>query len=377
MSKRLGIVGGGQLGGFLCRAARALGVQTTVLTSSPEGMVARYADAVIRASLDDLLAVRELVEQADVITFELEDVPESALRTLQEFVERGKVRVFPEPSTMLLLQNKGLQKDWLVENGFPTAPHMRCDHGLDPHQARERFGDQFVIKTQRGGYDGLGVELVKDGCAPAAYEKLPTVVEAAVEGFSEIAVLVARDESGHCVRYPVFQSSFDEGGNVLRRVVCPALVSDETAKEASDLACAIIDRLGGVGVFAVEYFLTDNELLVNEIAPRVHNVGHLTIEASSTSQFEQHVRAVMGMPLSPAVTVTPAVMDNLLYEPRIATAWRNEASMQDAQEVSVHWYGKRKPRPLRKMGHLTVVSESIEQARQLADRSLQQLRLQG
>ena len=373
MSKRLGIVGGGQLGGFLAQAASDLSVRTTILTNNTEGVAAKFADEVLTAELDDLSAIDALIERSDVITFELENVP---IQTLRRLAEQSKAKVYPDPSTMLLLQNKALQKDWLVDNGFLTSPHIRFDRGLDPSRAIVHLGANFVIKTQRGGYDGLGVKLVKNGNVPQGYETVPTIAEAVVKNFAEIAVLVARDAAGRCVHYPVFQSIFDAGGNVLRRVVCPAMVSEETARDAVVIACDIVDKLDGVGVFAVEYFLTDKELLVNEIAPRVHNVGHLTIEASTTSQFEQHVRAVMGMPLSSVVTVVPSVMDNLLYESPIAEACQNETTVQESEDVTVHWYGKHNPRPLRKMGHLTAISDSVEHALQLADRSLSALRKQ-
>ena len=370
MKPRLGIIGGGQLGGFLCQAAQRLGIHTTVLSNNPEGMATRFADVVLAADLDDPTAVERLVEQSDVITFELEDVPRVTLETL---ANQSQARVYPDPATMRLLQNKGDQKDWLVDNGYPTAPHLRFDAGLDIARTRAEFGDRFVIKTQRGGYDGLGVNVVRDGHVPEGYDDVPIIAEAALNDFTEIAVLVARNAEGACVHYPVFQSTFDAGGNVLRRVSCPASIDAHTAEQAAVLACDTVARLEGVGVFAIEYFLTPDELLVNEIAPRVHNVGHLTIEASNVSQFEQHVRAVMGLPLSNVLTVTPSVMDNLLYEATIAEACATEPRIEDESDVAVHWYGKRKPRPLRKMGHLTALSDSIEQAAALADDSLRRL----
>ena len=370
MSRRLGIIGDGQLGGFICVAANRLGIQTTMLSSSAEGVAGKFADKVIRAEFSDQAAIDELIASSDVITFELEDVP---VTTLQRLDAQDSAQVFPRPSTMMLLQNKGLQKDWLVANGFPTAPHLRFDDGLDAQQSLQKFGDKFIIKTQRGGYDGLGVKLVKDGDVPAEYATVPTIAEQAVDNFTEIAALVARNEAGHCVTYPLFESIFDASGNVVRRVVCPADVSKEIATQAAELAGEIVSRFDGVGIFAVEYFLTDTELLVNEIAPRVHNVGHLTMEASNVSQFEQHVRAVMGMEM-PEVTVTPAVMDNLLYEEAIAEACHAESGVPDVPEVTVHWYGKSKPRPLRKMGHLTAVSQSVEAAATLANQSMDKLR---
>ena len=371
MSRRLGILGGGQLGGFLCQAAQELDITTTVLTPSEGGYAEKFADHTLIASFDDQAAIDELMARSDVVTFELEDIPTA---TLHKLAQQTQVEVFPKPDTMLLLQNKGLQKDWLAAQGFPTPKHLRFDQGLDAQAAMDALGPNFVIKTQRGGYDGLGVKLVKNGDVPKEYASVPTIAEATVEDFVEIAVLVARDANGHHVHFPVFQSNFDEEGNVLRRVICPASIDEQTAERATTLACEIIDRLGGVGVFAVECFLTDTDLMINEIAPRVHNVGHLTIEASNASQFAQHVRAVMGLPLTSPLSVVPSVMDNLLYEAALADACAEEKRLTSRDDVTVHWYGKSEPRPLRKMGHLTVTSNSIEQAAKLADQSLQSLR---
>lgn len=371
-SGRLGIIGGGQLGGLLCQAARELGVPTTVLSKNPEGLAATYAENLIDAEFGDMAAVEELIACSDVITFELEDIP---IETLEKLETQHQARVYPRPETMRLIQNKGLQKDWLVEHDFPTSRHLRFDKGLNAQAALDYLGEDFVIKTQRGGYDGLGVKVVRDGQIPDGYADVPTIAEDLVQNFSEIAALVARDAAGNSIAFPIFESIFDEQGNVVRRVACPAAVTEDIAKKATSLGCEIVDALDGVGVFAIEYFLTQEELLVNEIAPRVHNVGHLTIEASNASQFEQHVRAVMGMAL-PEVTVQPSVMENLLYEPAIATACNEEAVLAELENVAVHWYGKSKPRNLRKMGHLTTVADSVEQAAQLADVAMNALKEQ-
>ncbi|MEM7100146.1 MAG: ATP-grasp domain-containing protein [Pseudomonadota bacterium] len=368
MQERLGIIGGGQLGGFLCQAAKQLGIHTTVLSPTSEGLVTEHASEMINGSFDDLAAVDKLLTTCDVITFELEDIP---VETLQKLATQRSVRVFPEPSTMMLIQNKGKQKDWLVANGFPTSKHLRFDNGLDQQGCLEQLGPDFVIKTQRGGYDGQGVKVVRNAQVPSEYDQVPTIAEALIQDFCEIAALVARGVDGACVAFPLFQSDFDDEGNVVRRVVCPAPVRDEVAEQANALACEIVTAMGGTGIFAVEYFLTDSQLLVNEIAPRVHNVGHLTIEASNVSQFEQHVRAVMGMSLV-GPQVKTAAMENLLYEEAIAAACLQSSDVK-IPDVTVHWYGKKSPRTLRKMGHLTAVSDTLVGAGELADQALEAL----
>lgn len=362
--KRLGIIGGGQLGGFLCQAARGLDVHTTVLTPSQNNVACRHADAALIASLDDLSAVARLAETVDVITFELEDVP---VATLKYLAAQTKARVYPEPDTLLLIQNKARQKAWLRDNAFPTSAFLTFDRGIDGAAATEMFGPDFILKTQRGGYDGLGVHCVRNGLIPPRYQNVPVIAEARVQNFTEIAVLAVRDASGSATSYPVFQSTFDAQGNVLRRVLCPAPIDPRMARQATSLAHEIVNRLQGVGVFAVEYFLVGGDLLVNEIAPRVHNVGHLTLEACDVCQFEQHVRAVMSLGLAPVGQARAAIMENLLYEPDLADACRDEPAAEYAQ---VHWYGKSSPRPLRKMGHLTATGKDLARAGNLADRAL-------
>ena len=278
---------------------------------------------------------------------------------------------------MRLLQNKALQKQWLVSNGFETAPFLAFDQELLGHEAESAFGDRYVIKSQRGGYDGRGVEVVRDGNVLSGLGERACIAEQFVSHSREIAVLVARGWFGEATAYPVFEASFDGGGNVLRQVVCPAALSQSLGRDALGLGKAIVERLGGVGVFAIEMFLTDNGLLVNEISPRVHNVGHLTMEAFSASQFEQHVRAITGMALAPIRQRHPAAaMTNVLYEPALSKACRTvDRLTTDAQhDVRVHWYGKQAPRPLRKMGHITAVSSSISGAKRKADYLLQLLK---
>ena len=259
MGTRLGIIGGGQLGGFLCQAAKSIGIDTAVLSKRPEGLVVSYADRLIDASFNDMAALDALLDCSDVITFELEDVP---LEALEKLAHQERVRVYPRPETMRLIQNKGLQKDWLAEHGFPTSPHIRFDNGFCAEKAIDLLGQNFVIKTQRGGYDGLGVKVVKNGQIPQGYEDVPTIAEGLVQDFVEIALLVARDADGNIVPFPLFQSSFDERGNVVRRVTCPASVSAKVEKEATQLGCEIVEALDGVGVFAIEYFLSGDTLLV-------------------------------------------------------------------------------------------------------------------
>ena len=373
VSKRLGIIGAGQLGGYLCQAAKKMGITTTILASGEHDGAIRYADNVLIGAFSDEELLKQLVANSDVITFEIENIP---VESLQRLSDQSQVHVFPQSEVMLLLQNKALQKQWLVEHGFPTSHFLRFDDGVDATQVTAEFGASFVLKAQRGGYDGLGVDVVRNGEIPAGYAKVPAIAEALVGEMTELAVLVARDQQGKCAPYPLFESIFDQQGNVLRQVVCPSKIDASISAAAETLGVEVVTALGGVGIFAVELFLSGGELLVNEISPRVHNVGHLTIEASDVSQFEQHVRAVVGMPVQKIINHRPAVMNNLLYDASIDKAWRRELKFPELEGVQVHWYGKHEPRPLRKLGHITAVAGNVDEAAQSADMTLEKLREQ-
>lgn len=365
MTARVGIVGAGQLGAYLSRAASALGFTTTVLAATPDDVAVSCADRVLFGSSTNRDLLERLARDCDFITFEHEDVAEEALDYLRSVAAEHEAVIAPDVPTMRLLQNKAHQKQWLVEQSFPTAEFRAFDSGLSDVDLVDCFGTQYVIKSQRGGYDGLGVTVVRDGAVPVQFANVPCIVEALVEHKREIAVLVARNRAGECLTYPAFATEFDQTGNVLRQVVCPAGIDADTERAALDLALDVGNRLHGVGVFAVEMFLSGKRLLINEISPRVHNVGHLTIEANQTSQFEQHIRAVTGMPLASTQPLhAAAVMNNLLYEPCIEKAWQAQvmtnAKMQQVRlktekDVHVHWYGKSQPRYLRKMGHVTAL----------------------
>ncbi len=370
----LGILGAGQLGAYLCRAARPLNIETTVFAERANETAVPLADHVIYGDIEINDALKQFISQCDVVTFEKEDISVEALNYLAEAVQAGKLTVAPNVNTLLLLQNKAKQKTWLVEKGFPTAPFIIPANTQSFSDIQKHVGLPFVLKTQRGGYDGLGVKVVRTEADAKPFAEVPTIAEVFIEHKRELAVLVARNVKGESVVYPTMEMFFNEKGNVLRHILSPANISAELSEAATKLAIDLIDGLEGVGVFAVELFLQDGELLVNEISPRVHNAGHLTIEAQPTSQFEQHVRATCALPFGPVSPTDAGAMINLLYEDNLETAWRKGSDFHSpAQDTFEHWYNKDAARPLRKMGHITATGESADAALATAERHLQRI----
>ncbi len=366
MGKRIGIYGGGQLGLYLCRAARTLGLETTVLTEDAASPACAGADRVLEGALGDLALARRLVNGTDLITFEIEAVPASVLAYLAEAEERGEVEVAPGAAIMLLLQDKARQKRWMAEHGLPTASFQILDGGRpDGARLAASFGLPLVQKLQRGGYDGRGVQVIRDETELSRLWSAPSVIERFLPAVQEIAVLVARGRDGSVRTYAPVGLRFNAQQNVLETLVAPAGIERSTARRARRIARRAIQTLGGVGLFAVEMFLCeDGRVLINEISPRVHNAGHHTIEACATSQFEQHLRAITGLPLGDVTHRGVAVTRNLLWNPMLRGMEGLGAVALTGRRrlTALHWYGKREARPWRKMGHITCLGPEPEVA---------------
>jgi 5-(carboxyamino)imidazole ribonucleotide synthase len=368
MTITVGIIGGGQLGLYLCHAAARLGLRTVAQVAGRDCPAAGAADRLVFGAPNDLIAASELAGQCDVVTFEIERIGPPVLKHLAARARRGQVRVAPSPAVMLTLQNKALQKRWLARHGFPTPPFELLPAEPDIIAGiAQRLGLPLVQKAAVGGYDGRGVQIIHamddlDRLWPGA-----SVVEAFVADAREVAVLVARDLEGRLAVYPVTELHMDADDHVLETAVAPADIDPSTATAAQSLAASLVTRLGGVGVFAIEMFVTsDDDLLINEISPRVHNAGHLTLEACETSQFEQHVRAIAGMPLGPADMPRAAVMQNLLgtHELRGLSGANAFQLAWKPNDLFVHWYGKHDVRVGRKVGHVTALHQDLDVARQ-------------
>jgi len=321
------------------------------------------ADEALFESANPLEDALQLAKRCDFITFEKEDIAPEVLEVLRTEQTAGDIRVAPSVDTMLLLQNKALQKRWLVDKGLPTPEYIEIPPAAATAELRAQLGSPFVVKTERGGYDGLGVRVIRDRDPVEGLGEIPSIAERYIDDRREFAVLVVCTASGETLAYPAVEMVFDPEGNLLRTILAPATLRAEQMQEADRLAVAAIDHLGTAGVFAVELFYSKGQLLVNEISPRVHNSGHHTIDAAPTSQFEQHIRALTGMPLGSITPMRPAALINLLCEPKLHHVCRSDQqSSEVTPDVFVHWYGKKSLRHLRKMGHMTALGTTTTDA---------------
>ena len=361
---RIGIIGGGQLGRMMVKAAKRLGCTCVVLDPTPGSPAGQVSGHQIVGDYHDPAKLRELAESCDVTTFDIEDIDSETLIEL----EREGNQIHPAPGVLAVIQDKLTQKEALESAGIPTAPFVPMP---EPHPAAfAAFGYPLVQKVRRGGYDGRGVVVMREPADFGGHLPVPSLVERFVPAVKELAVLVARGRGGECRCYPPVEMRFRPGENVLDLLLAPAAIEPDTAAAAEDLARRTVEALGGVGVFGIEMFLSaDGSLLVNEVAPRTHNSGHHTIEANVTDQFEQHLRAVLGLPLGSTEQLSPAAMINLLGAPghRGRPVIKGMAAVLAISGVCLHIYGKAATAPFRKMGHVTVLDHDIEHARRKAE----------
>ncbi len=364
---KLGVLGGGQLGKMLLADTRKFDIQTLVLDPSDEAP-ARYAcNAFFKGSLMDYDTVYKFGKMVNVLTIEIENVNLDALDKLEE----EGLAVFPSPKTLRLIQNKGKQKDFYVENGIPTSKHFRFVdlNDLKNTLRTEELEFPFVWKCAQFGYDGNGVKVCRSAIDLVKLPDVECIAEALVPFKNELAVIVVRNPSGEVKTYPVVEMEFHPEANQVEYVICPARINAKVAKKAVEIALNVSESFNHVGLLAVEMFQTENdEILVNEVAPRPHNSGHYSIEASYTSQFENHLRAILNLPLGNTASKVAGIMVNLVgeegYEGQVV--YENIEKIMAIDGVTPHIYGKRQTRAFRKMGHVTIVNENMEEARKIA-----------
>ncbi len=355
----IGVLGSGQLGRMFALAARRMGYRVHTFSPDTDTPTGHVADEEITASYDDLDAVRGFARAVDVVTFEFENVPAA---TVQVAAECAPVR--PAGAVLQTTQNRLREKGFLARNGFPVTPFRGISRIEDLRSGLESFGCPAVLKTAGFGYDGKGqtkiasMDQAEAVLAAAGSQEL--ILEAFVDFACELSVVAARGMDGAFAHWGVIQN--EHRNHILDVSVAPASLTPEVTREAVEIACAVLEALDVVGVLCVEFFLTkDGKLLINELAPRPHNSGHLSFDACVTSQFEQQLRAVCGLPLGSTELLRPAAMANLLGD-----LWCNGepdwAAACAFPEVKLHLYGKLAPKPGRKMGHLTAMAVSADEA---------------
>lgn len=360
---KIGVLGGGQLGRMLIREAVNIDAKLYHMDPNENAPCALLSSRFTKGSLQDFDTVYNFGKDKSVVTIEIENVNVDALKKLED----EGIAVYPQPDILKMVQDKGLQKQFYSDNNIPTAPFYIVENKAGIDQYKSEF--PFMQKMRKGGYDGKGVTpLRNDEDMNSAFDA-PSVLEKFVDFEKEISVIVARNASGEVKTFPVVEMEFNPEANLVEFLFAPANVTAEIEQNAIKIAEDLINKLGMVGLLAVEMFVTNSgEVLVNEIAPRPHNSGHQTIEANVTSQYEQHLRAILDLPLGDTAIVMPSVMINLLgkkgFEGPVQYKGLKEALAIPG--VSPHIYGKSETKPFRKMGHVTITNESLDNAKATA-----------
>jgi len=352
----VGVVGGGQLGRMLAEAASPLGIEVVVLDPTPDCPAAPPAAAQVTAPFDDEDGFRDLADRADVLTYEIELADPTVL---EQVGEEADVPVHPSPGTLRTIQDKLVQNRALDDAGVPVPAFRAVDDADDLRAAFDGLGSPLMLKARTGGYDGRG-NAPADSIADAreTFGDLSGLVAEELVDFERELSVIAANGASETATFPVAENVHE--AEILRESIVPARTSEDVRERATSVARDVMGVLDGRGVFGVELFEVDGRILVNEVARRPHNSGHYTIEGCHTSQFEQHVRAVCGLPLGETTLREPAAMANVLGDPagesRPATLDGVPSALRDGR-ASLHWYGKREVRPLRKMGHVTVTGD--------------------
>ncbi|MFV8347159.1 5-(carboxyamino)imidazole ribonucleotide synthase [Flavobacterium sp. ZB4P13] len=365
---KLGILGGGQLGKMLLFDTRKFDIQTYVLDPSDEAPCKIACNQFFKGDLMDFETVYNFGKKVDVLTFEIELVNLEALVKLEE----EGLKVYPSPKTLKLIQNKGIQKDFYIQHAIPTANYKRFENLksliVDILDSKTKL--PFVWKCTEFGYDGNGVKVIRQISDLDNLANVECIAEEMVPFKNELAVIVCRNPSGEIKTYPVVEMEFHPEANQVEYVICPARIDEKVAEKARAIALNVSKMFNHVGLLAVEMFQTeDDEILVNEVAPRPHNSGHYSIEASYTSQFENHLRAILNLPLGNTDSKVAGIMVNLSGSAGYSgdVVYQNIEKILGWNGVTPHIYGKKQTRPFRKMGHVTIVNQDINEARRIAE----------
>jgi len=366
---KLGILGGGQLGKMLLSETRKFDLYTCVLDPSEDAPCKIGSNEFYVGDLMDHDTVYNFGKKVDLLTIEIENVNVDALEKL----EKEGLKVFPRANTLRTIQNKIKQKLFYVDHDLPTAAFSRFSYKDEIKTAikHETLNFPFVWKSAQFGYDGTGVKIIKTYSDLDDIPNVECLVEELIDFKNELAVIVARNAKGDVKTYPLVEMEFHPEANQVEYVLCPARVSKEIAHKAELIALKTSQAFQHVGLLAVEMFQTqEDQILINEVAPRPHNSGHHTIESNYTSQFEQHLRAILGLPLGNTDSKVAGIMVNLVGAEGYTgdVVYENIEQIMDMAGVTPHIYGKKKTRPFRKMGHVTIVNENLDEARKVAEK---------
>ncbi|UMB60084.1 5-(carboxyamino)imidazole ribonucleotide synthase [Lutibacter sp. A80] len=362
---KLGVLGGGQLGKMLLTETHKFDIYTAILDGAKDAPCAQICNEFHQGDLLDFDTVYNFGKKVDLLTIEIEHVNTEALLKL----EAEGLNIYPQPNVLQIIQHKGKQKDFFVKNNIPTSPHKRFSTLEELKKETLQF--PFVWKSAQFGYDGTGVKIVKNEQDLNILPDTDCIVEELIPFKNELAVIVARNKRGEIKTYPVVEMEFHPEANQVEYVICPARISNEVADKARNIALKVAESFKHIGLLAVELFQTENdEILVNEVAPRTHNSGHYSIEASYTSQFEQHVRSILNLPLGNTESKVAGIMVNLVGEEGFSgdVVYENMEEILKMDGVTPHIYGKKQTRPFRKMGHVTVVNTDLDEAHKIAEK---------
>lgn len=366
---KLGILGGGQLGKMMLYETRKFDIHTKVLEASNEAPCKISCNEFVLGDLMDFNAVYNFGKQVDVLTIEIENVNLDALKKLED----EGLKVYPPTKALRIIQNKARQKLFYMDHGIPTAEFSRFAYASEIEDSIDNGGLEFpfVWKAAQFGYDGQGVKVVRSMEDIKGLPPGECITEEMIPFKNELAVIVVRSPSGQVVSYPVVEMEFHPEANQVEYVICPARIDEKVAKKAREVALHVSEKINHIGILAVEMFQTkEDEILVNEVAPRPHNSGHYSIEASYTNQFEQHIRAILDLPLGKTDSKVAGIMVNLVG----AEGYTGDVVYEHLEEilamegVTPHIYGKKQTRPFRKMGHVTIVNADINEARRIAQK---------
>jgi 5-(carboxyamino)imidazole ribonucleotide synthase len=360
---KLGVLGGGQLGKMLLAEAHKLDINTFVLENSADAPCASITTNFVLGDWKNFEDVYNFGKDKNVLTVEIEHINLKALEVLKT---KG-VKIHPQPSVLKIIQNKGLQKDFYTSNNIPTAKYQRFKNKTELLNSNINF--PCIWKAETLGYDGNGVKKLSSAQDIESLNDVPCIIEELIPFTKELSVIVARNEKGEIKTFPTVEMEFNPLNNQVEFVVCPASIPKKIDDIAQKTAIKVSESFQHIGLLAVELFLTnDNKIIVNEVAPRPHNSGHYSIEASYTNQFEQHIRAILNLPLGSTKSKLPAVMYNLSGENNSYgnVIYKNIESILKIEGATIHLYGKKTVKPNRKMGHITVVNANIENTKKIA-----------